>query len=204
MSARDKLFSAQYFPPIQFFRHALGGGNNVLELHDNFQKQSYRNRCEIYSPMGKMNLVVPVQHGKAERQLSTQIQISYNTNWVKDHIKSLEAAYRSSAYFEYYEDEIRQIFSLKPERLFELNLETLQWVFKKLDLEFNFSNTGKYSDSFAGHDLRETIHPKKPMEESFPEYHQVFAAKHGFIPNLSILDLLFNLGPQSRMYLRQL
>jgi hypothetical protein len=204
MSARDKLFSAQYFPPILFFRHAMGGGNNYLELHENFQKQSYRNRCEIYSPMGKMNLVVPVQHGKAERQLGTQIQISYNTNWVKDHIKSLEAAYRSSAYFEYYEDEIRQIYAKKPEKLFDLNVLALEWVFKKLDLENNFSYTDKYHESFDGIDLREYIHPKKPTDVSFPEYHQVFATKHGFIPNLSILDLLLNLGPQSRMYIRQL
>jgi len=204
MSASDKLFSVQYFPPIQYFKYALNEGSNILERHDNFQKQSYRNRCEIYSPMGKMNLVVPVVHGKTERQLSADIKISYDTNWVKDHVKSLEAAYRSSAYFEYYEDEIRQIYSKKPERLFDLNIAALEWVFKKLDLENNFSHTEIYQESFEGLDLRERIHPKKLSDENLTEYHQAFATKHGFIPNLSILDLLFNLGPQSRMYLRQL
>lgn len=204
MQASDKLFTVQYFPPILFFKHVLSTGSNVLEMHDNYQKQSYRNRCEIYSPMGKMNLVVPVVHGKTERQQSAQIRIAYDTNWTKDHIKSLEAAYRSSAYFEYYEDEIRQIFAARPEKLVDLNLLALKWVFRKLDYDFSFSNTEKYSEYFAGHDLREEIHPKKAPTETFPEYHQVFSAKHGFIPNLSILDLLFNLGPQSRIYLKQL
>jgi hypothetical protein len=204
MPASDKLFSVQYFPPIQFFKYAFSEGNKILERHDNFQKQSYRNRCEIYSPMGKMNLVVPVVHGKTERQLSADIKISYDTNWVKVHVKSLEAAYRSSAYFEYYEDEIRQIYAKKAERLYDLNMAALEWVIKKLDLENTFSYSEKYQESFGGLDLREHIHPKKASDENFAEYHQVFAPKHGFIPNLSILDLLFNLGPQSRMYIRQL
>ena len=155
----------------------------------------------IYSPNGLQLLNVPVQHDRTKRRMTRDVRIDNSFGWQKQHFKSLEAGYRSSPFFEFYEDDIAPIFSREHDFLMDLNLETMQIVSRCLGMDFNFAKTTEYFHEVdTMRDLRYIANGKKDASVLEP-YTQVFGDKHGFINNLSILDLLFNEGRHAKEYL---
>ena len=176
----------------------------TFETADNFQKQTNRNRTYIYSPNGIQLLNIPVKHSKLSHQKTKDIQIENDFEWQKQHFKSLEAAYRSSPFFEYFEDDIRPIFEKKHTFLLDLNFETFDFILKSMRLKLEYETTTEYFqevDTTIITDFRELANGKKDTSE-FESYTQVFDDKHGFINNLSVLDVLFNEGKFALDYLK--
>lgn len=232
-----KLLSTAYFPPVSYFaamaqemeglsdRRRDGGSSLELtpsvvyiEACENYQKQSYRNRCYFYGADGIQSLSFPVIHeGGTHKQPITQIKVDYSTPWPQQHKMAIISAYRTSAYFEYYQDELFEILDRKYERLFDLNLAIIRFFIEKTGIAVDlrctedFSRDGNLTDINGDiihcKDLREAIHPKRSdsiLSELGlkKEYFQVFAGRQGFKENLSIMDLLFNEGPDSILYLK--
>jgi hypothetical protein len=177
----------------------------IFEIEDNFQKQTNRNRTYIYSPNGIQLLNIPVKHSHANHQSTKDTRIDTDFDWQKQHYKSLETAYKSSPFFEFFEDDLRSFFKKKHSFLLDLNFETLEIISKCLRMKFDFSTTTEYISTVQSDlvlDLRSLANGKKD-ESSFEKYSQVFDDKHGFINNLSILDLLFNEGKYTFDYLKK-
>ncbi len=193
-----------YFPTIAHFV-VMANNDVVFEAHDNYQKQTYRNRMYLYSPNGKQMLSIPIKHtGKDGHQLYKDVQIDYSFNWQKQHWKTLETAYRTSPFFEFYEDEFSPLFQDKPKFLFDLNLKTIEIVADCIGLETALKFTESFEKDLSQYsDFRFLVNAKQEKPFSFKEYIQVFSNKHGYISNLSILDLLFNEGTNSLNYLQQ-
>lgn len=197
----DILLQPTYFPSISTFVAMANAETITFEIDDNFQKQTNRNRMYIYSPNGLQMLNIPVKHSKEAHQKTRDIKIETDFNWQKQHFKSLEAAYRSSPFFEYFEDDIRKIFDKKHTFLLDLNFETITVVSKCLGLPLDYKKTKEYfNDVPQFTDFRGLANGKKDISK-FESYTQVFGEKFGFINNLSILDLLFNEGRYAKEYL---
>lgn len=190
-----------------------------IEAKENYQKQSYRNRCRFYAADGVQTLSFPIVHeGGTHKIPISDIRIDWSKPWLHQHKKAIISAYRTSAFFEYYQDELFAILDRKHEKLLDLNMDILRFILEKtgiaseLHLTEDFSRDGQVT--FNGSDLicddmREVIHPKR-MNSVLADlklekpYFQVFAARHGFMPDLSSMDLLFNEGPDSILYLKTL
>lgn len=203
MSTKVLLYPT-YFPSVSQFVEIIKADSVTFEVEDNFQKQTNRNRMYIYSPNGRQMLNVPVKHTNAAgHQKTKDIRIEKNFDWQKLHFKSLEAAYRSSPYFEYFEDALAPVFFKKQQFLMDLNFQTLEIVYKCLGLPFDYSKTEEYFHEVPGFkDIRSLANGKKdPFEGEM--YHQVFEEKFGYLNNLSILDLLFNEGRHAVDYLKR-
>ena len=225
-----KLLSTAYFPPVSYFAamaqemeglsNRRDGDGSVelspsviyLEACENFQKQSYRNRCRFYAADGVQTLSFPIVHeGGTHKQPISEAKVDYSKPWILQHKRAIISAYGTSAYFEYYQDELFAILDSKPERLFDLNLALIRFFIEKTGLCVDLRVTEDYTrEAPEGvEDLREVIHPKRPnailsdLELEKP-YFQVFAPKYGFKSDLSIMDLLFNEGPDSILYLKKL
>ncbi|MBE6214596.1 MAG: hypothetical protein E7123_00040 [Bacteroidales bacterium] len=233
-----KLFSTAYFPPVSYFAAIAedmsglsdrkdGGGSLELspsvvyvEACENYQKQSYRNRCRFYAADGVQSLSFPVVHENGTYKHPVgEVKVDYSTPWLLQHKRAIVSAYRTSAYFEYYQDELFEILDSRPERLLDLNMALLRFFIEKTGLKVELHLTEEYSPEGIvagpdGHallceDLRECIHPKRSntiltdlaLEKP---YFQVFAPKYGFKSDLSVMDLLFNEGPDSILYLKNI
>lgn len=199
------LLFPTYFPSISHFAALAQSENTVFEIEDNFQKQTNRNRTYIYSPNGIQLLNIPVKHSKESHQKTKDIQIETDSDWQKQHFKSLEAAYRSSPFFEFFEDDLRPLFEKKHTFLLDLNFETLEIISKCLRMKLDYTTTTEYFhevDSNEYKDFRALVNGKKDSS-SFESYTQVFDDKYGFINNLSVLDLLFNEGKYALDYLKK-
>lgn len=197
------LLSTAYLPPIEYFSVLKKHTTILLEHQEHFVKQSYRSRCHIYGANGLLKLAIPIIHS-GERTPIKEIKISYTNNWQKIHWKSIESAYRCSPYFEYYESDFSHFFlEKKYEYLITLNTELLQLLLKILKLNsIQITSTQEYYKTVNNSaDYRSIISPKIPFEQNklyeIKPYMQVFENKHGFIPNLSIIDLVFNEGPNA-------
>jgi len=200
MPAPDQLLSYAYFPPISWFVLALKEGKILLDPWENYQKQSYRNRCRILGPNGPQDLSIPVKHGGNRR--IRELEISYSENWQKEHWKSLESAYRRSPYFEFYEDSLKPLYEQRPGTLRDLDRISIEIALKFMKLDISIKETEAYFPSVGiALDLRDRIHPKKTSLIKTSSYLQVFSDRLDFHSDLSILDLIFNLGPESRSYL---
>ncbi|WP_442587149.1 WbqC family protein [Pedobacter sp. AW31-3R] len=198
------IFPLFYLPPVSYFS-ALNDHNFefLLEKEEHFPKQTYRNRTRIYSPNGKLDLFLPVIKGSKFHTKVKDVKISYDFKWQRLHWLSIESCYRNSAYFEYYEDEFVTFYEKKYDYLFDYNLELFQWVLKQLKKNTELQFTEEYIKELPPEsDFRTKLHFKNP-EYTVPvkPYFQVFEDRMGFLPNLSIVDLLFNQGPQSKHYL---
>lgn len=199
------LLQPGYFNPIVQYAKILQAKDYVFEVEDNFQKQTYRTRCYIAGANGKQLLNIPIKHSKDKtvKTKTKDILIDYDTdNWQNNHLKSFQAAYRSSPYYEFYEHDIKAIFEKKHKFLLDLNMDTHDLIMTSLQESSRFSKTLEFTKSFAKeNDHRELINAKKNLELKLVPYTQMFDEKHGFIKNLSILDLLFMQGPSSSIYL---
>jgi len=197
------LLYPTYFPSISHFSAIAQADALTLETEDNFQKQTNRNRTYIYSPNGIQLLNIPIKHSKNRHQKTKDVRLETAFDWQKQHFKSLEAAYRTSPFFEYFEDSLMPIFTKKHEFLMDLNLETMAIVSKCLGMELQYDKTLEYFHEVPEYtDFRYLANGKKDAAE-FESYTQVFGEKFGFLNNLSILDLLFNEGRFALDYLKK-
>jgi len=198
------LLTTAFLPPVEYFAAiAAEYSSFYLEACENYQKQSYRNRCYFYGANGREMIQVPVVHENGSFNLPiTRIRVSYTTQWVIRAERAISSAYSSSAFFEYYRDDLFAILDSHPEKLWDLNLKLIEFFLEKCGIAAPVHITGAYGSA-----VPVDIHPKRPntvlrdlgLEKP---YFQVFSQKHGFIPNLSIMDLLFNEGPDAISYLR--
>lgn len=197
------LLPAFYFPPISWFASFLKSENDILiEQFEHFPKQTYRNRTNIFAANGKLSLIIPIRHfGKTNMK---DVEISYAEDWQKQHWKSIESAYKASPYFEFYEDKLSKLYQHQPKTLVEFNLNCLHIVQDVLKTNVHIALTEHYIQNFEGEDLRNHFSAKKDTELDFKTYFQVFSEKHGFVKDLSVLDLICNLGPESRSYINNL
>lgn len=203
------LLSIAYLPPVPYIATCIRSEEIVIELHEHYIKQTYRNRALIYGANGILPLIIPIQHKDLFDIPVEEVKISYDVDWQKIHWRSIVSAYRNSAFFEYFEDDFDVFYQRKFQTLCEFDLELLKLVFRILQSEVVVSFTSGYHQEVPGkHDLREAfnMHDEDQPNQKPPEmrYRQVFSSKHGFLPNLSIIDLLFNEGPESRNYLSRI
>ena len=202
------LLSSTYFGPIQWYQKLNRYDECLIERHESFIKQTYRNRMIIPTTNGPLSLTIPTNH---DISLSMKdIRISDHANWRHVHWNALLSAYGESPFFEYYQDDIRPFFEKKYEFLFDFNMETTEKMIELLDIRPKISITEAYIQSKELEeedeikDFRDAIRPKKPLPDAefAPQrYYQVYEQKHGFLPNMSILDLLFNEGNEAIFYL---
>ena len=190
-----------YLPPISWFSVFLQQDSEVtLEQFENFPKQTYRNRTVIYGANGRLALIIPILHNG--KKTINEIEVSQRENWQKLHWKSIKNAYQSSPYFEFYEDQLAQIFTFETQSLCQFNFNALQIIEKILKTEKAYSLNEEFTKTPAEVDFRNKFSAKKESEFEMEEYYQTFSDKLGFEKDLSILDLICNKGPESLTYLR--
>ena len=195
-----------FFPPIEFFYYLLNSDKTVFEIMETYPKQTYRNRCAIYSANGLLDLSIPVKKPNGNHTLIKNIVISYEEDWKNKLWRALEAAYNSSPYFLFYKDDIKEAFMIPEDHLFKFNLSLLKLICIMLGIEPKYDLSEIYHKKYGKSiDQRNAFNPKKKSDILiYPEYTQVFSEKFGFKKNLSIIDLLFNLGPEARIYLNSI
>lgn len=197
------LIHPTYFPNIATFVALIKAEHVVMEIQDNYQKQTYRNRCYIYAANGKLQLSVPVVFSQKNRQKYSEVKIANHYNWQDNHWKSLESAYRTSPFFEFYADELQPLFTETFDTILDFNLKCFEVVCECLQLEISVSKTETFEKQPNNIvDYRTLVHAKKETLIPLKPYTQVFDSKHGYINNLSILDLLFNEGTNAISYLQ--
>lgn len=198
------LLSANYLPSVSYF-HAIheNKAGIRLEKYEHYPKQTYRNRTRIATANGVLDMTIPIVHGRTERVAMKDVRINYDHDWQRLHWLSIQTAYRSSAYFEYYEDDFAVFYEKKEDFLLDYNTAQLELILKILKINQPLSFTERYEKEYVDAvDYRSSIHPKKPSIYQQPKpYYQVFEERHGFIADLSIVDLIFNQGPQSKSFL---
>ena len=202
------ILPALYNGPLNYFARLVRQQEIVLEQFDSYSKQTYRNRCMIMGPNGVVTLSIPV---KRKRMIKTQlrdIRIDYDTNWNRIHWRSLVASYASSPFFDFLAEEIRPLYEKRFEFLIELNLNLIEQTLGLMNLHIPVVLSKEFSPVLSVQDPRHFIHPKMDQAAADPgfhpvEYHQVFADRLGFRANLSILDLIFNEGPDALSYLQR-
>ena len=206
------LLQTTYFGPIQWYQKLYRYDHCLIEQYDSFQKQTYRNRCVIATANGTQALTVPVEHTPISHQpsaLTHQLRISDHNQWRRVHWNALQSAYSESPFFEYYADDLHPFFCQEYEFLIDFNEAIRQKICELIDIHPHVEYTTEYTSAISHQpsaitDYRDIInakHPQPDAEFTPKEYWQVFQHKHGFLPNLSILDLLFNMGPESIFYL---
>lgn len=203
---KNLVLSTAYFPPVSYLKVIAGADRVYIEYHENYLKQTYRNRCEIPASNGILSLTVPVKEGSFHKTAVRDLQIDYTGEWVRTHLRALKAAYNSSAFYEFYIDDISTILNSGHRYLLDMNMEILLKMCEMTGVEAEISFTDQFVHSYADvADFRQTITPgnrKKKISLNETPYFQVFSEKLGFIPDMSILDLLFNMGPESWSLLR--
>lgn len=206
---RKIILSTAYFGPVQYFSKFLLQGKMIIENHENFIKQTYRNRCIIIGANGPVNLTTPVLRGSFHKTSIHELEIDYSKRWQEIHWRTIEAAYRSAPFFDFYEDEIKPFYTKKVQFLKDFNKELIDRILSILNIVSDYSLTNTYFTSKKSKDIldyRELIRPKNRQPDSFFQpvpYHQVFEERFGFVANLSILDLIFNTGPESVSILKR-
>lgn len=203
------VLSTAYFAPVAYYALLFHEQDIVIEAHENYNKQSYRNRMFIGTNQGPLALSVNVEKGYETKSPIQEVRLSSHGDWLHQHEIALMSNYGSSPFYEYYIDDILEVLRSEEQTLFGLNEKIRERICELI----GFSAKVRYSDQYLRNDsenfrdLRNTLHPKKNILESVPEfvanpYYQVFGQKQTFMPNLSVLDLLFNLGPESILVLR--
>ena len=195
------LFPIFYLPPISWFSLFLDENIEAeFEQYENFPKQTYRNRANIFGANGKLSLIIPIQHDG--KRVMKDIQVSQAENWKNLHWKSIKNAYQSSPYFEYYEDKLKAIFENEESSILKFNVNAIQILLKILKSEKAYDLNTQYSEKPEATDFRDKFSAKSPEKYVFEEYYQTFSDKLGFLEDLSIIDLICNKGPESATYLK--
>ena len=189
------IFSTAYLPPVSYIKKCLDAGEITIEQHEHFVKQTYRNRCHIYNSNGLLPLIIPVEHDHLGDKPIRDVKISFGAEWKKNHWRSIYSAYKNAPFFEFIEDELSKTFHTNTEFLLDFNTLLLESIFQISKMNLTIRFTEIYSEKIENEiDLRNSFHPKKSNSIVIPNYHQVFQDKHGFLPDLSCLDLLANEG----------
>ncbi len=203
------LLQTTYFGPVQWYQKLYRYDHCLIEQYDSFRKQTYRNRCVVMTANGVQVLTVPVEH-TADRMMTRDLRISDHNQWRRVHWNALQSAYSESPFFDYYADDLRPFFEKKFEFLVDFNETIRQKVCELIDIHPDVTYTSEYlcqpsaDNCPRADDYRDVIDAKHPLpDKDFTPspYWQVFGQRHGFQPNLSIIDLLFNMGPESVFYL---
>jgi len=196
------LLEIQYLAPIQYYSKLCSGQAVYIEQHEHYIKHSYRNRCHIAGSHGLLRLSIPLQKGKHEGQSIRDVRIAYSQKWQHQHWEAIRSGYGRAPFFEHYADELLPFFEKKYDFLFDFNFELTNCLLELLGLDADIQLTDTYEKQAPADilDFRSGIHPKPHRQKNDPDftpvpYAQVFAEKHGFLPNLSIIDLLFCTGP---------
>ena len=198
----NTLIHPTYFPNIAHFSAMVNADGLCFEVCDNYQKQTYRNRCDLLAANGKLALTVPVSYSQKQRQGYKDVKIANDGQWQSQHLKSIQSAYRMSPFYEFYEDELMPLFELKAKYILDFNLKCIAVLSECLQVELNYETSTEYKTAETNTiDFRPLVNLKDATHLNFRPYTQVFALKHGYLPNLSILDLLFNEGPNTLTYL---
>jgi hypothetical protein len=196
------LISTAYLPPVEYFSAISGAEEIFVEKEENYIKQTYRNRCYILSAHGLQLLSVPVFLGSLHKTLIKDIRIDYSKRWQQVHLRAMTASYNSSPYFEFYFEKIEKVVSGNYEFLIDLNMELAEVILEILNLRKNLSYTSVFEPvGNKPHDYRYNIAPKKESVFSEKKHDQVFNTGDGFVPRLSVIDLIFNTGPEACSYL---
>lgn len=195
------LLSSAYFGPVQWFQKLHRYDRCLIERYDNYVKQTYRNRCVIAATGGPQTLTVPIERYDGSKCLMRDIRISDHGAWRHVHWNAIVSSYGESPFFDYYADDILPFFERRWKYLYDFNLDITHTVCSLLDIRPVIEPTSDYirTEDVAEDDFRDAIRPKHPLPDAAFEprpYYQVYSRKHGFLPNLSILDLLFNEGPE--------
>jgi hypothetical protein len=203
---KSVLLPIAYLPPVSWMAVAVHSASIVLEIHETYPKQTYRNRCNIATSSGILSLTVPVKRINGNHTKTCDIQIDNSKNWQQLHWRSILTAYNKTPYFLFYRDAFEPIFFRKYEQLTDLNRDLLNIIFKVMKISpIEVAYTNEYIIYPDFYDLRNSFHPKTNSHRepvlTLPRYMQAFEENHGFIPDLSITDLLFNLGPDALKYL---
>ena len=196
--------STAYLAPVEYYMQMQAFSKTVIEKHCNYIKQTYRNRCVIASANGLQTLSIPIEKPETLKCFTKDIRIAEHGNWRHLHWSAIKSAYNSTPFFEYYEEEFVRFYERRYEFLFDFNESLREVIVDLLDIELQVAYSSEYKTDFLPNetDYRELIHPKKnPVTTFFKPYYQVFESKFGFQPNLSIVDLLFNMGPESILFL---
>ena len=201
--------SSAYLAPVQYYAKLYQAKKAYIERYDHYVKQTYRNRCVIAAADGPLALTIPTVKSESPKSFMKDVRISDHGNWRHIHWNALVAAYRHSPFFDYYADDFRRFYEEKYEFLWDFNQELCALICELIDIHPQFLGTEEYlpDTKSLGTDFRELIHPKNDFKVSDPSfravpYYQVFKEKQGFLSNLSIVDLLFNMGPESLLVLR--
>jgi hypothetical protein len=196
---------SQYFGSIHYIKQIALANPAVIDIHEPFKKMSYRNRTTIISAQGPLLLTVPLQAGRDQKSPMQDVKICYGQNWPNKHMKALSSCYKRSPFYEYYEDALSQLLNNKHVYLVDLNMSIISWLSTVLKRQFNISKTNEtlaYLDPLYI-DIRDTSNSLGAIQNvAYQDYPQVFMDKQSFIPNASILDLLFCMGPSSNIYLK--
>jgi hypothetical protein len=203
------LLSSNYLPCLHYFYYVVNSDKIIIDGHEHYLKQSYRNRTQILSANGKLDLIIPVIY--KNNQPINEVRISYSEKWQRNHWRAIYSAYRSSPYFSFFEDELKVFYEEENEFLLDYNTKLLKTILKILRLKKEISFTSSFQKNPENViDLRGKIHPKISFSNDgdvsgilMQPYYQTFGSKFGFTPNLSILDLLFNKGKESLDYLEK-
>jgi hypothetical protein len=196
------VFSTAYLPPIAYVAKALQYTELLIESKETFPKQTYRNRAEIMTAGGVRTLTVPVIRDNHSR--TEEVGIDYKERWNIIHLRTLAAAYSASPYYLYYKEDLEALLTKRYEKLMELNETMLKWILRLLKADCRLQRTEDYQKMYE-EDFRNTFSPKHPYPtEGMKSYYQVFSDRLPFTPNLSIIDLLMNLGPEAKDYLKRI
>lgn len=203
MPTYKPLISTAYLPTVRYMSVLAKYGAAIIEQHETFPKQTFRNRTTIATGNGLMMLNVPVSRPSGNHTTTAEMVVSYHEPWNIRHWRAIASAYNAAPYFLYYKDELEEILMHQYEHLLQLNEALLNYLLKRLKITCQLEYTQSFIKETASYiDLRESLTAKKDDTSiTYPPYSQVFESRHGFLPNLSVIDLLFNLGSEAKSYL---
>ena len=194
------ILPSSFFAPPLYYSILFNSPDCIIDVHEHYIKQSVRSRFSIYAANGKLDLSVPKIRKKSSKTKMKDIQICYAEPWQKKHWKSITSCYNSSPFFEYYKDKFENIFKIKEKYLIDLNNKSLDLIMQILKADRNINFSTQYQSNLSENDFRSSSFKSKNISK----YDQVFSTNHGFINNLSVIDLIFNIGPESMSFINDL